>query len=365
MSALTSRLDAYQRSHPWLGLPIAVLYKYFDDQGGYLAALLTYYGFVSLFPLLLLSVTILGFVLHGDLGLQHRVLNSALADFPIVGKQISTNVHGYTGSGAGLVVGILGSLYGGLGVMQAGQNAFNNVWGIPRNSRPNPIKSRLRSLALLAVLGVGSLITTSLSALVTDATSYVPALRIGGRIQAAAFAVAVVLNTGLSVLAFRSLTARDVTVREVLAGAVTTAVLWQIVQGVGIYYLAHKLQSSQEVYGVFGLVLGLLAWIYMLATVVMLGAELNAVLHRKLWPRALLAPFTDDVDLTGADHEAYSSYARIQRFKGYERVTAQFDPDRPEGGQAGGNGGPSLAGGESSTATPPADSGQADRSADS
>lgn len=86
--SITSRLDGYQRRHPKAGFPIAVVYKYFDDQGGYLAALITYYGFLSLIPLLLLMSTILGFVLAGDPQAQHVVLNSALSQFPVIGQQL-------------------------------------------------------------------------------------------------------------------------------------------------------------------------------------------------------------------------------------------------------------------------------------
>ena len=86
--AITERLDQFQRRHRWAGFPLAVVYKYFDDFGAYLAALLTYYGFVSLFPLLLLLSTILGFVLSGDQRLQHEVLTSALHQFPVIGGDL-------------------------------------------------------------------------------------------------------------------------------------------------------------------------------------------------------------------------------------------------------------------------------------
>ena len=87
--AVTERLDRFQQKHRWAGFPLAVLYKYFDDFGSYLAALLTYYGFVSLFPLLLLFSTILGFVLSGDQSLQHEVLSSALQQFPVIGEDLA------------------------------------------------------------------------------------------------------------------------------------------------------------------------------------------------------------------------------------------------------------------------------------
>ena len=103
--AVTERLDRFQRKHPWAGFPLAVAYKYFDDFGAYLAALLTYYGFVSLFPLLLLLSTILGFVLSGDPSLQHEVLTSALHQFPVIGGDLAQPKR-LGGGPIGLVVGI-------------------------------------------------------------------------------------------------------------------------------------------------------------------------------------------------------------------------------------------------------------------
>lgn len=113
-----------------MGLPLAVVYKFVDDQGSYLAALITYYGFVSLFPLLLLLVTVLGFALGDNPGLQQQVLHSALRDFPIIGDQIGQNINSLHGSVAAVVIGILGSLYGGLGVTEAVQHALNTVWAV-------------------------------------------------------------------------------------------------------------------------------------------------------------------------------------------------------------------------------------------
>ena len=320
-------LDDYQRRHRWLAVPIAVIYKFSDDQGAYLAALITYYGFLSLFPLLLLAVTTLGFVLQGNSALQHDVIGSALSQFPIVGKQIQTNLHGYRGSGLGLAIGIVGSLYGGLGVAQTGQNAMNTVWEVPRNERPNPLKSRLRSLLALATLGMGVLSTTALSALTTGPHSFAHSLHLGLGSRAIAIVLSLALNVVLFIAAFRVLTDREVATREIALGASLAALAWQLLQTAGTYYIAHKLAGASEVYGAFAMVLGLVAWIHVESLVVVLCAELNVVLRDKLWPRALLTPFTDDVDLTAADESAYASYAKAERSKGFETIDVRFDPD--------------------------------------
>src|SRR5690349_13540864 len=99
--------------------PYAVIKKFGDDQAGYLAALIAYYGFFSLFPLLLVFVSILGFVLHGNPSLQDQILNSALRNFPVIGPEITRNIHSVRGSGATLIIGALGTLWAGLGVTQA------------------------------------------------------------------------------------------------------------------------------------------------------------------------------------------------------------------------------------------------------
>lgn len=327
---LTDRLDRVQRRRHWAGFPIAVIYKFADDQGSYLAALIAYYGFLSLFPLLLLLVTILGFVLDGDPQLQEQLLDSALAQFPVIGSQLRDNVQSLSGSGVGLAIGVVVTLYGCLGVAGAAQNAFNRAWAVPRNRRPNPIKARLRSLLLLPVLGIGIIVTTGLAGLTTSASAYGADLGAAARILGVLLAV--VANVGLFLVIFRVLTASEIPTRDLRVGAVVAGVGWQAVQMLGAYFVANTLRGRNEAYGVFGLVLGLVAWIYLLALVLVLAAEINVVAQRRLWPRALLTPFTDDVQLTAADQRAYTGYATSERHKGFEVIDVDFSrpaPDRP------------------------------------
>ena len=124
---IAARLDNFQRRHTWLGFPVAVVYKFIEDQGGYLAVLITYYGFASLFPLLLLLVSVLGFTLEGDPALQQALLGSALQQFPIIGPQLQQNISSIRGSTLGVVLGIIGAVYGGLGISVAIQTALNRV----------------------------------------------------------------------------------------------------------------------------------------------------------------------------------------------------------------------------------------------
>jgi len=337
-SRVIDSLDAYQRGHRWLGFPLAVIYKFGDDQGPYLTALIAYYGFLSVFPLLLLMTTILGFVLQGDPGLQAKLVNSTVAELPILGPQLRENVHALKGNGVGLAVGIIGTLYGALGAAGATQNAFNRIWAVPRNERPNPIAQRLRSLLLLLVLGVGVLVTTGLSGMTTGGGAF--GATVGPWLSIAAIPLTTVTNIVLFMLAFRVLTSGEVPTRQLRIGAVVAGIGWQLVQALGTYYVARTLKGAPEAYGVFGLVLGLIAWIYLLALVVVLAAEINVVSQRRLWPRALLTPFTDRVQLTPADERVYTAYAESERHKGFEVVDVGFErPEEEDGVKDGGESG--------------------------
>jgi membrane protein len=319
---LVRRLDDYQQSHPWLGFPLAVAKKFGDDQGGYLAALVAYYGFFSLFPLLLVFVTILGFALGGNPQLTDKVVNSVLVQFPVIGDQIQSNVHSLKGSGFALAVGIAGSLYGGLGVIQAMQNGMDKVWNVPVKEKPSFVASRLRALVMLAVLGVASLGATALSGVATAGGSFGPVLK------AVSLAASLALNFGIFLVAFRVLTVAKVGWGDVVPGAAVAAVVWGILQSLGNYYVGHQLKGASQTYGLFAIVIGLLSWLYLGAQVTLMAAEINVAKARRLWPRSLQPP------LTGAEERALADQAKEQERRPEERVDVSFHEATGEGGES-------------------------------
>jgi membrane protein len=312
--SLTDRLhdlDRRQQRRPRLSFLAAVIKKFGDDQAGQLAALVAYYGFVSLFPLLLVLVTVLGFLLQGDPREQHRIIDGALGQFPIIRDQLK--LESLTGSSVGLVIGVVGSLLAGMGITGATQNAFNRIWSVPFKHRPNFLQSRLRGLGMLAMLGTMSIVSTTAAGFVGTSSHSAPAVLAG-------VMLAFVLNLALFMTAFKLLTAVDVTWRQLLPGVIVAAVFWQLLQHLGGFYVDHELKRTGPLYGIFALVLGLLAWLYLGAQLTIFAAEINVVHVRRLWPRSF---FSDP--LLEADMRALTSSAEVEERVHEENVEVSFD----------------------------------------
>jgi len=312
-------IDGFQRRHPIIGFPLGVIYKFFDDQGNYLAAMMTYYAFVAIFPLMLLGTSILGFVLGARPEWQEDILNSALGQFPIIGDQLG-RPEGLRGSAAGVAFGSLAALYGSLGLAQSLQNAMHVAWSVPRNSRPNPFYARVKSLVLLLTAGLALLSVTVVSTIASTTTAF---FEVGTRWLLPLVTVLVV-GTMLTIL-FRFAAAGQHSFRRAAPGGYALALMWQLLQLGGVLYVAEVLVDTTAMTKTFGLVLGLIGFLFIGAVMAVLAMEINVVIARRLYPRALLTPFTDAVDLTPADRRAYASYARMQRHKGFERVSVTWD----------------------------------------
>ena len=300
--------DAFQQRQRVLAFPVAVWKKFNDDQAGNLAALIAYYGFTAIFPLLLVLATVLNIVLKDNPSLQKTLTDSALAQYPVIGQQIKTQLGSIPGTGLPLVIGAIFLVFGARGVANAMQNALCEVWGIPRTSRPGFPISQVWSLALLLTVAIGFIVTTFLSGLAGGAGHLLTG--IGATIGAVL--VSLVLNVGVFWLGFRLATARLVRWRDLLVGAVIAAFIWQVLQVAGGYVVSHQLHRANELYGTFGVVLGLVAWLFVQAEATMWAAEVDVVLARRLWPVSML-PETDSADSAddspGVDDAAESDAA--------------------------------------------------------
>ncbi len=301
--------DELQQRHAWLAVPVAVWKKSGDDQAGNLAMLVAWFAFVAIFPLMLVLVTVLDIVLRHNTGLRDQLLGSALKQYPLIGQQLSSIGPLHRSSPLALVIGLLVTFIGALGVANAMQNALNAVWEIPYPRRPGFPWSWLRSIGQLLVIGPGLIGTTVLSTLASGGAAHVLP---GAGAKVAALAVSLVLNVGMFWLAFRLGTAPEISWRQHRLGAVIAGVVWQVLQSFAGYFLSHQLAHASPIYGTFAVVIGLIAWLYLEAELTLYAVQINVVRTRRLWPRSLAPP-----PYTEADRRAFQRYAQVEtRAKG-------------------------------------------------
>lgn len=303
-------LDRLQRRHRALGFPLGVMKKYSDDGAGQLAALMAWYGFFALFPLLLVLVTVLGYLLRGNSDLYDRIVRSALAQFPVIGQDLRVNALG--GSTVALVIGLVGAVWAGLGIALAGQRAMDQVWNVPYRLRRDFFTSRLRGLLVLVVLGLANLAVTTVVGLLVNGQG-------GTAVKIAGYAVSALLDVGLFWAVFRLFTTDEVPTRQLWPGIVAAAIGWVVLQTVGGIYVDHVVRRANQTYGFFAIVIGLLTWLYLGAQLLLYAAEANAVRARRLWPRGLFDP------ATAADVQALRAVARVQERREGERVEVTFE----------------------------------------
>jgi YihY family inner membrane protein len=303
-------LDRRQQRSSGLAFAAAVIKKFSDDQGGQLAALLSYYGFVALFPLLLVTVTVLGFVLQGDHAEQQRILDGTLGQFPLISDQL--RLHSFSGSATALAVGLIGALLAGLGLTGAAQNAFDRIWSVPFKHRRGFVGVRVRGLGTLAALGTMWLVSAAAAGFVGSSSHGAAAIVVG-----VLFAFAV--NLALFMTAFKLLTAAEVSWRELLPGVIVAAVFWQLLEHLGGFYVEHALKRTGPLYGIFAVVLGLIAWLYLGAQLTIVAAEVNVVRVRRLWPRSLFSE-----PLRDADKRALTAAAEVEERVEQESVDVSF-----------------------------------------
>lgn len=313
-------LDGWQQRHRFPALTFAVFKKFGDDQAGNLVALLTYFAFLATFPLLLALSAILGLVLKGNPSLQTSIQTSALAEFPIIGTQLRSQIglSSLGHSAAALFIGILGAILGGRGLANALQNTLNTLWNVPRIARPGFPSNYLRSLGLLALLGVGTILTTF-------AASLVGAGRLMGLsgvpIKIFTEVLSTVIGAGLFLAAFRIAVAKIVATRDLLVSAVVSSVVWQILLSLAGIIISHDLKHAQAIAGFFGVVLGLLAWFGLQATAIVYALEVDVVRAHHLWPRSLIQP-----PLTEADRKYLLGVTAAEKRHPEQRITVEFVP---------------------------------------
>lgn len=317
LPAPLAKLDDFQQRHAFAAIPIAVFKKFSDDEAGKLAALISYFAFLSIFPLLIVLATVISRVLGGYPELADEIVNTAAGSFLSIGS--TGTVEPLQISGFALAIAVAVSLWAGLAVAHAMQDAMNTVYEVPKTARAGIAGRILRSTTLLLIIGLGLPTTTVLQG-------------IAGRVATGAIAwlvimiLVLILNTGLIAAAFRRSTVAQTSWRGVLPGAIIAAIAWSVMQAFATTLLTQRVEGAQASYGPFAIVIGLLFWFLLLAQVTIYCAELNMVLAYRLWPRGLKSLVQDRAD-TEADLRAYSHYPKREQ----QAENIQIDVNLVEG----------------------------------
>src|ERR1700735_1979959 len=307
-------LDRWQRRHRWAGVPYAVLKKFGNDNANLLVVSLAWYGFTAIFPLLLVVVTVLGFV--GAQSIGTGVFNT-LHEFPVVGTSCNpASSNALHGSTVGLVIGLVGLLYGAQGVTQTAQQAMATVWNIPQTQRTGFLPRLGRSLAGLFTIGIAFLINALVTTYATGGTS-------SYLVRGPVLAGLLVINILLYFANFVVLTAKVIGPRGLLPGAIMGAIGFTALITVGTGLMTHQLKNASAPYGAFGSVIGIVAFLLLLAKLTMYAAELGPVLSRRLYPRAL--PMGGEP--TEADRQVLADVGHAQQARSDQAIGVGFGED--------------------------------------
>jgi YihY family inner membrane protein len=325
-------LDRHQAKLPPVAFGGAVLKKAGEDQVSLLAAVMSHFGMLSIFPLLLLLVTAAGYLFHDDDAAQQALIDAALDNFPVLGDYLRASVQALPGSGIALLFGLVLLLWASLGFTKAAQVAMADVWGVPRRLRPGFWQLLGRSVWALGMLALPTVLTATVT-IVTgwvadeDLFSVVPGwVQITAGTAAVAVAAAFFLGVNFAshLLAFRALTPKSVGMREMIPGTILFTLFWTALTVFGSALISNRLVRANQLYGTIGFVIGLIFWIYLGAYGSLLSAEVNAVRSHRLYPRSLFGP-----PRTSIDRQALRERARTEELFPGQVVDVRFDEAIP------------------------------------
>lgn len=297
IDSFLNKLDTFQRTRRFVRFGFAVIKKHGEDEAGYQAALMTYYGFLSLFPLLLVLTTLVKVMLGSNTALRDKIINGVTNYFPFISSELQDSVHGLGGNGLALVAGLLGTIYGARGVADVLRHTINHVWEVPRVERPGFPASLFKSLQIIIVAGFGLVLVPVIS-------GYLSAVGHGPLVWLLSGVLTLSLLFGIFLFLIQTSLPKRQPFNAIWPSSFAAAVGLGILQSFGGFLLTKQLKHLDSLYGTFALVLGLLFWMYLQAQVIIYALEAGSVRALGLYPRSLLQD-----NLTPADNKAFRLYA--------------------------------------------------------
>ena len=276
-----NKLDNFQQKTPPLAFIYAVIKKYSEEETGYRAALLTYYSFLALFPLLMVLTTLSSVILKNEPELQKTVIDGATSYFPMLGSQLADHINKLNKTGLPLIAGILFTLYGTRGVAVIFQRGMRAIWGFDEDPKLAFPKNLLHSLAIIIIGGFGLIIAAILTGAAAAAGS-------GWNFRILSLLINLALLSCVFLFLIKYVLPKKVSYKEIRPAAFCIAFGLVFLQFIGGFIIARELKNLDALYSYFALALGLLFWVYLQAQVVYYSAQLATVKAKDLWPRKIV-----------------------------------------------------------------------------
>lgn len=296
------KFNKYQLSHRRLGFIVAIIKKYSQDQVGNQTALVTYYGFLALFPLLVAALSITEISILRNANLKITIIKSLNIYFPLVGHWLQSHIHAEKKAGATLAISLLLIVYGARGVASALQQAMNHIWQVPKSERPSGLKSIIRSFEIIILGGLGFIATGFMSAYVTGSAKNI-------FIKIITTIVSLMITFIFLLLLYKLSLSKIIAYKELIIGSIMATIGLQIIQFAGGFLITHELKHFSSLYGSLALVLVVLFWIYLQVRILLYATEVDSVISLKLWPRSLV-----NDSLTNADRRALTMYIEREAY---------------------------------------------------
>lgn len=243
-------------------------------QSGRNASLLSFWGFLSIFPLMIVATTIVGLVLQGNEQLQEDIIDSALADIPVLGAELARDPTSIEGSWLVLILGLATALWSGTKAFVGTQLAFDDIWEVPVDDRDPMPKQRGKALVGLTLIGGSHVVSVALSGVV-----YSTSLHVAGDLLLTAGST--LLQILVIAAMFRYLTSATTSWSDVWPGAISAGLVFAVLQHYATSLVTRITDNASDTYGQFALVLGLVTWLGFLAIATLMSAELNVSIIRR------------------------------------------------------------------------------------